>query len=191
MDTHISTAWEKESCPALQPSCGFPNAIALYLCQPNEWRRQSYISFASFCPSSFLPSSLLLFLSKSFILRCSWKRQYLCEHFSLWLQYDPVWCRFSINVLWALAWEPACSRSRMWDTYHRHAVCSLKVKLYQRYLHLMRWLHLSVIAIKTFMSSSNTFRSAPGCIALGMKSYPSQRSANNCIKKAWWSMLAP
>lgn len=70
-------------------------------------------------------------------------------------------------------------------------MCSLKVKLYQRYLHLMRWLHLSVIAIKTFMSSSNTFRSAPGCIALGMRSYPSQRSANNCISKAWWSMLAP
>lgn len=55
----------------------------------------------------------------------------------------------------------------------------------------MRWLHLSVIAIKTFMSSSNTFPSAPGCIALGMKSYSSQRSTNNCISKAWWSMLAP
>lgn len=55
----------------------------------------------------------------------------------------------------------------------------------------MRWLHLSVIAIKTFMSSSNTFPSAPGCIALGMKPYSSQRSTNNCISKAWWSMLAP
>lgn len=55
----------------------------------------------------------------------------------------------------------------------------------------MRWLHLSVIAIKTFMSSSNTFPSAPGCIALGMKSYSSQRSANDCISKAWWGMLAP
>lgn len=70
-------------------------------------------------------------------------------------------------------------------------MCSLTVKLYQRYLHLMRWLHLSVIAIKTFMSSSNTFPSAPGCIALGMKPYSSQRSTNNCISKAWWSMLAP
>lgn len=141
-------------------------------------------------PPLFLPSSQLLFLSKSFIWRLSRKRWYLCEHLSLWLQYDLVSCWFSVNVLWALACELAWSRLQMQDTYQR-AVCSLEVKLYQRYLHLMRWLHLSVIAIKTFMSSSNTLQSAPGCIALGRKSYPSQHSANNCIRKAWWSMLAP
>lgn len=41
-------------------------------------------------------------------------------------------------VLWAVAHSLPDLGSERKDTYHRHAVCSLKVKPYQRYLHLMR-----------------------------------------------------
>lgn len=58
------------------------------------------------------------------------------------------------------------------DVCHRRAVCSLKVKLYQRDFLLVTWLHLPVIATKTFVSPSN-----PPCAALGTASDPSQSLA--------------
>lgn len=82
-----------------------PNATALYLCQPNEWQRQSDISIPSFGPL-FLPSSQLLFLSKSFIWRLSWKRWYLCEHSPYGCSM--TWCHAGSVLmcfgLWPVSW---------------------------------------------------------------------------------------
>lgn len=131
------------------------------------------------------------FPSKSFILRFGQSRRYLS---GASLPMDTTWSgvikRYrSRNVapvqhymLWALACSLPGLGSGLKDTYHRRAVCSLKVKLYQRYLHLMRWLHLSVIAIKTFMRSSNTFWALLNVLLLVW--YPIHHSPMQIIKLA-------
>jgi protoheme ferro-lyase len=43
-----------------------------------------------------------------------------------------------LYVLWAVAHSLPHPDTERKDTYHQHAMCSLKVKLYQRYLNLMR-----------------------------------------------------